>query len=82
MQYYDVDWLRAIVILLLILYYVTVSFQPWGHDAGFITHSESMEGLWVGTFAISFLLYEVIRRIKWLRPFFGMKFNTDKRKGH
>ncbi len=32
--------------------------------------------LLVGTFGISFGIYEVIRRIKWIRPLFGMKLTT------
>lgn len=35
--------------------------------------------LLVGTFGICFLLYEVIRRMKWIRPLFGIKFNMRKR---
>ena len=31
--------------------------------------------LLVGTFGFSILFYEVIRRIKWVRPLFGLKFN-------
>lgn len=32
--------------------------------------------LLVATFGLSFGLYEIARRIKWARPFFGMKWNT------
>jgi len=34
--------------------------------------------LLAGTFGICFVLYEVIRRIKWIRPLFGIKFNRGK----
>lgn len=32
--------------------------------------------LLVGTFGLSLLLYEVLRRIKWVRPLFGMKLSA------
>lgn len=35
--------------------------------------------LLVGTFGIAMILYEIIRRIKWIRPLFGIKFNNEKR---
>jgi glucans biosynthesis protein C len=31
------------------------------------------------TFAGCFITYELIRRLKWVRPLFGLKFNEDKR---
>jgi peptidoglycan/LPS O-acetylase OafA/YrhL len=34
--------------------------------------------LLVGTFGVSVLLYEyVLRRLKWIRPLFGMKFGRS-----
>lgn len=33
--------------------------------------------LMAGTFGISLLLYEIIHRIKWVRPLFGMALNPD-----
>ncbi len=32
--------------------------------------------LLVGTFGVSFMLYEMVRRLKWIRPLFGMKLNA------
>jgi hypothetical protein len=32
--------------------------------------------LLVGTFGVCFLLYEILRRLKWIRPLFGMKLNA------
>ena len=32
--------------------------------------------LLAGTFSVCFLLYEILRRLKWVRPFFGMKLNA------
>ena len=34
--------------------------------------------LLAGTFAASFLLFEILKRLKWIRPLFGMKLNTSR----
>jgi glucans biosynthesis protein C len=44
---YDIDWLRVIAIVLLLIYHISIAFQPWGVMIGFIQNSESMTWLWV-----------------------------------
>ncbi len=44
---YDIDWLRTIAIFILIVYHLSIGFQPWGLMLGFIQNTESMEGLWL-----------------------------------
>jgi glucans biosynthesis protein C len=44
---YDVDWLRIIALGLLVIYHVSISFQPWGRNFLFIQNEQSLEGLWV-----------------------------------
>lgn len=45
---YDVDWLRVIALLLLILYHGVISFQPWAAKAiYFIENGESLAWLWI-----------------------------------
>lgn len=39
---YDVDWLRVLAIALLLIYHVSVVFQPWGKKVGFIQNEESI----------------------------------------
>ncbi len=44
---YDIDWLRVIAIGLLLIYHISIAFQPWGVMIGFIQNSDSMTWLWV-----------------------------------
>lgn len=44
---YDIDWLRVIAIGLLLIYHITIGFQPWGVLFGFIQTSKPLEGLWL-----------------------------------
>ncbi len=43
---YDIDWLRVITIGLLLIYHITIVFQPWGVFIGFIQSDTSLELLW------------------------------------
>lgn len=43
---FDIDWLRVIAIGLLLLYHVSICFQPWGIMLGFITNREPLHSLW------------------------------------
>ncbi|MBN7816292.1 acyltransferase family protein [Algoriphagus pacificus] len=44
---YDIDWLRVIAIGLLLIYHISIGFQPWGRMIGFITSKEPWAALWV-----------------------------------
>ena len=44
---HDIDWLRVITIGLLLIYHVTIVFQPWGVFIGFIQSDTSLEALWI-----------------------------------
>ncbi|WP_372753982.1 acyltransferase family protein [Labilibaculum sp.] len=44
---HDIDWLRVITIDLLLIYHISIIFQPWGIYIGFIQSQESWESLWI-----------------------------------
>ena len=44
---YDVDSIRVIALILLIIYHIVIGFQPWGFWIGFITNKESIKDIWV-----------------------------------
>jgi glucans biosynthesis protein C len=44
---YDIDWIRVIAIVLLIVYHTAIVFQPWGVMIGFITNKETWDSLWI-----------------------------------
>jgi len=44
---YDIDWLRVIAIALLLIYHITIVFQPWGVYIGFIQSVETSEAIWI-----------------------------------
>ena len=44
---YDIDWLRVIAIGLLLLYHISIGFQPWGVFIGFIQSDIPLNSLWI-----------------------------------
>ncbi len=43
---HDIDWLRVIAIGLLLIYHISIVFQPWAMFVGFIRSNEPLESLW------------------------------------
>jgi glucan biosynthesis protein C len=43
---HDIDWLRVIAIGLLLIYHISIIFQPWAMFMGFIKSEEALESLW------------------------------------
>lgn len=44
---YDIDWLRVIAIALLLIYHISIVFQPWGFYIGFIQSTETSDSIWI-----------------------------------
>lgn len=44
---YDIDWLRVIAIVLLLVYHIGIGFQPFGVLVGFIQSNQPMEAIWI-----------------------------------
>jgi len=44
---YDVDWLRTLALGLLIIYHITITFQPWARNIGFPQNKETIEWIWI-----------------------------------
>ena len=45
-QRHDIDWVRIIVLVLMIAYHGLVFFQPWAGKLLFLQNKESLEILW------------------------------------
>lgn len=43
---HDIDWLRVMAIALLLIYHISIVFQPWAMFIGFIKSDIPFEGLW------------------------------------
>lgn len=44
---YDIDWIRAIAIGLLLIYHIAIGFQPWGLFIGFIQSETPLDSIWI-----------------------------------
>ena len=44
---YDVDWLRVLAFSLLIIYHISIIFQPWAYLIYFIQSGKSLESIWI-----------------------------------
>jgi len=44
---YDVDWLRVLALGLLIIYHISVVFQPWAYFIYFVQSEKPVESIWL-----------------------------------
>ena len=44
---YDIDWLRVIAIALLLIYHISIVFQPWGVFIVFLQNADNLKSLWI-----------------------------------
>ncbi len=74
---HDVDWLRVIALLLLIVYHAAVGFQPWAYSIGFIQHPESLEWLWLPLTVLNVWRIPILFMISGM----GLRFAMERRNG-
>ncbi len=47
LRHHEIDWLRTIALILLIVYHIAISFQPWAGLIYFIPNNEPVTWLWI-----------------------------------
>lgn len=71
---YDIDALRVIAIGLLIIYHITIVFQPWGSlIPGFFQNQETIESLWMFSGLINVWRIPILFVISGMGVAFSMK---------
>lgn len=76
MRRYDIDWLRVIAIGLLLVYHVSIGFQPWGMMIGFITTKASWPSLWLPMSALNVWRIPLLFFISGMGVFFAMQHRS------
>jgi glucan biosynthesis protein C len=74
---HDVDWLRTIALGLLIVYHVSISFQPWAFLLGFIQNRDAIEGLWPVMSMVNVWRIPILFLISGM----GVRFAMERRNG-
>lgn len=70
---YDVDWLRTLALGLLIIYHVTITFQPWAPFIGFIVNDEPLEWLWTVMSMLNVWRIPILFLISGMGVYFAME---------
>lgn len=73
---YDIDWLRVIAIGLLLIYHVSIGFQPWGRMIGFITSKEPWAALWVPMSLLNIWRIPLLFFVSGMGVYFAMQSRT------
>lgn len=70
---HDIDWVRVIAIGLLLIYHITISFQPWGIFLLFIPNKEFIETLWIPMSLLNVWRIPILFFISGMGVFFAIK---------
>ena len=70
---HDIDWIRVIAIGLLLIYHITITFQPWGIFLLFIPNKESIEMLWIPMTLLNVWRIPILFFISGMGVFFAIK---------
>lgn len=74
---HDVDWLRAIALLLLVVYHIAIAFQPWGHLIFIPQNEDSLPLLWIPMSALNIWRIPLLFLISGM----GVRFAMERRNG-
>ena len=72
---YDVDWIRTLALSLLIIYHVTVCFQPWARKYYYIQNGQLLNDLWIAMGMINVWRIPVLFMIAGM----GASFSLERR---
>ena len=75
---YDIDWLRAITIGLLLIYHISIAFQPWGVFIGFIQSDEHLKSLWIPMSILNVWRIPLLFFVSGMGVYFAMRKRTWK----
>ncbi|HIB72854.1 MAG TPA: acyltransferase, partial [Candidatus Marinimicrobia bacterium] len=70
---YDVDWLRILALGLLIIYHISVVFQPWAYYIYFIQSAQPVESIWLAMGLINIWRIPLLFIISGMGVWFAMR---------
>ena len=70
---HDIDWLRVIAIGLLLIYHITIGFQPWATLILFIKNQETSDSLWKPMMMLNYWRIPLLFYVSGMGVFFAMR---------
>lgn len=70
---YDIDWLRVLAIGLLLIYHLSIGFQPWGSLILFIKNEETNESIWKPMMMLNYWRIPLLFYVSGMGVFFAMR---------
>jgi len=78
MRRYDVDWLRVLALGLLIIYHISVVFQPWAYFIYFVQSEKPVESIWLAMGLVNIWRIPLLFIISGMGVCFAMRRRTWK----
>ncbi len=74
---YDVDWVRIIALILLIIYHAVIAFQFWAHELIFFLENETpLPQLWLGMSLINIWRIPLLFLVSGLATYYALRRRT------
>ena len=70
---YDIDWLRVFALGLLIIYHISVVFQPWAYFIYFVQSEKPVESIWLAMGLINIWRIPLLFIISGMGVYFAMR---------